>query len=289
MARLKEAILQNNRAYSAGHQAPMLDLKYGGQMGYAPDLTEWVSNQSYIRRNVFCLLIEAPKGFDLLQDPDYHIATLRSLVELHPISIDGLNAGLEVETAETPVGGGGEMQEHFVNVTRARSQPVFRFNEKYGMPVAAFFRSWITNLMMDPDSKVANIGTLAQGNRPTDMLADMYSATMAFIEADPTHTKVVKSWLCTNMFPKGTGEITGRREITAGGEPVTYDITFSAISQYGLGVDAFCQRLLSAINITGANPYQRPAFVQAIDPNVARQSEGYEAQVEKFGQSALKV
>ena len=150
MARLTDAILQNNQAFAAGRQNPMIDLSKGGQMGFAPDYTQWVSNQSYIRRNLFCLLVEAPRGFNFLQNGDKYVGVLKSLVELHALSIDGLNAGLEVETSETPVGGGGQVQQHITNVTEARSNPVFRFDEMYGMPVASFFRSWITHLMMDP-------------------------------------------------------------------------------------------------------------------------------------------
>lgn len=289
MTRVADAILQNNVGWAAGHQNPMVDLRYGGQMGFAPDLTQWVSNQAYIRRNVICLLIEAPAGFKKLPNPEYWTATLRALVELHPLSIDGLQAGLEVDVQDTaPVGGGGEMHQDFVNVTQQRSNPVFRWNEKYGMPISAFLRGWITNLMMDPNTKVANIATIS-GAGATDMLADMYSATMLFIEPDPTHTKVVKAWLCTNMFPHGTGEVNGRRELTAAGEPTNLDITFSAISQFGLGVDAFAQQMLDSINITNANPYLRPAFAQGISADVASVTEGYKAGAERMGSTALKV
>ncbi len=289
MTRLADAILSPNTAYAAGRQNPMLDLRYGGQMGFAPDLTQWVSNQAYIRKNLICLLIEAPTGFKDLPNPEYWVATLRSLVELHPLSIDGLQAGLEVEVQDTaPVGGAGEMHQSFTNVTRQRSNPVFRWNEKEGMPISSFLRGWIENLMMNAESKVANIATYS-GNRPTDMLADRYSATMLFIEPDHTHTKVVKSWLCTNMFPQGTGEVSGRREITAGGEALNLDIQFTAISQFGLGVDAFAQQMLDSINIVGANPTNRPAFINAISADVGAVTQGYKAGVENLGSSALKV
>jgi hypothetical protein len=290
MTRPAETILQNNIAWASGRQNPMVDLRFGGQMGFAPDLTQYVSNQSYVQRNLICLLVEAPRGFSMMPNGDKWVATLRSLVELHPLSIDGLQAGLEVTVEDTaPVGGGGQMHQDFTDVKMARSNPVFRWTEKYGMPISSFFRAWITYLMMDPDSKVANIATLAGVTRPGDMLADMYSATMAFIEPDPTHTKVVKSWLCTNMFPQGTGEITGRRELTAAGEAKTYDINFTAISQFGLGVDKFCQSLLDSINITNANPYTRPAFVQGITADVQAVTEGYRAGVSNLSNTAIRV
>lgn len=289
MARLANAILQNNTEFIAGRQNAIVDLRYGGQLGYAPDMTQWVSNQSYVRRNLICLLVEAPRGFQYLTEPDKWVSTLRSLVELHPLTIDGLAQGYEVQVEDTsPVGGGGEMHQDFVNVTRARSNPVFRWNEKYGMAVSSFFRAWIQNLIMDPDSKVANIATIT-GQKPTDMLADMYSMTCAFIEPDPLHQKVVKSWLSTNMYPLGTGEITGRRELTASGEAVTHDINFTAISQTGIGVDAFCQTLLDSMSVVGANPSRRQAFVDGITADVAKQSEGYGPQVSGFANTALQV
>lgn len=288
MSRLADAILQNGPAFAAGHQAPMVNLEYGGQMGYAPDLSEWVSNQAYVRRNLICLLVEAPAGFQYLPNPDQWIATLRALVELHPLSIDGLNAGLEVELASNPVGGGGEMQEDFTDVKQTQSRPVFRWGEKYGMPVASFLRGWITNLMMDPNSKFANVATLG-GRKPADMLADNYAATMIFIEPDPTHSKVVKSWLVTNMFPTGTGEITGRRDLTAAADTPTLDITFTGIAQFGLGVDAFAQKLLDGISLTGANPYLRPAFVNGISDDVLRAKKGYANEVQTLGASAIQL
>ena len=278
MSRVTNAILQAGTAYGTGHQAPMVDLQFGGQMGYAPDLSEWVSNQAYVRRNLICLLVEAPKGFSLLPNPEQWIATLRALVELHPMSIDGLNAGLEVEVASNPVGGAGQQQEDFTDVKEIQSKVVFKWGEKYGMPVASFLRGWITNLLMDPNTKFANVATLT-GNQPTDMLADQYAATMIFIEPDPTHSKVVKSWLVTNMFPLKTGEITGRRDLTAAGEVQTYDIDFTGIAQYGLGVDAFAQKLLDGIKITGANPYNRAAFVDAITADILATKKSYSENV----------
>lgn len=290
MARLANTILQNNVDFAAGRQNVLTDLRYGGQMGYAADYTRVVSNQAYVRRNLIALLVEAPRGFQYMSNPDHWVSTLRALIELHPVSIDGLAQGLEVAVDETsPVGGAGEMHQDFMNVTRARSNPVFRWNEKYGMPVVTFMNAWVRNLIMDPDSKVANIATLG-GQVPTDMLMDMYSMTCAFIEPDPTHSKVVKSWLCTNMFPRDQiGEITGKRELAAPGEAVTYDVNFSAITQVGIGVDAFCQTLLDSMSVVGANPYARQAFVDGISADVAKQSEGYGSRITGLANTALQV
>ena len=267
MSRLTQALITKNDVagdLTKGRKAPMMDLTYGGMMGLTPELAEWVSNQAYVRKNVICILIEAPTGFSQLPNPNVWVQTLRSLVELHALSIEGLNAGLEVEFASNPVGGSGQVQEDFTDVKETLSNVTFRWGEKYGMPVANFFRGWITNLMMDPNSKIANMFTLANtAGTPRDQLSDVTSATMLFIEPDPTFNAVVKSWLVTNMMPKSTGEITGRRDLTQAAEPVTYDIAFTGITQFGNGVDLFAQKILDTISITAANPLNRPAFVQA--------------------------
>lgn len=274
MSRVTDALLQG-KAYSANRTQPMLDITYGGQFGYANDLTQWVSNSNYVRRNLIALLVEAPLFFKNMPNPDVWTSSLRALVETHPRTIEGLNAGLTVETAETPVGGAGEVQEEVTDVKRARSQPVFTYDEKYGMPIQTFLCDWIALGLMDPDTKIAGVGNLS-GNRPSDMLPDQYAATMIFIEPDPTHRKVLKSWLCTNMFPKGTGDIIGKRDITSGLELQSLNIEFTAISQFNLGSNALAQRLLDSINISNANPYMRKAFIDSITADVAAASKtGY--------------
>lgn len=287
MGRITDALLQTDSSYAAGHQNPMLDLQYGGQMGYSPVLAEWVSNQQYVQHNLIPILVEAPRGFKLLPNGDSYVKTLRALVELHAISITGLNAGLTVETAETPVGGAGQRQQDPTDVKMEVSNLTMRFNEKYGMPVAAFFRSWINNLIMDENSKFANIATY--GTAPTDMLADMYAMTMLFVEPDPTGTKVVQSWLGTNIYPLGTGAITGRRDITVAQETRTEDINFTGIFQYGLGVDLFAQSILNGISMTGANPSRQQAFINAIDADVLAASRGYAQGVQNLGANAVPV
>ncbi len=289
MGRLTNALMQPGTAFAAGHQNQMLDPQFGGMNGYSPVLAEWVSNQQYVRHNIICLVVEAPKGFDdqYLTGGDDYILTLRALLELHAVSITGLQSGLTVEVAETPVGGAGQRQQDPTDVKMEVSNVVFRFNEKYGMPVAAFFRAWINNLIMDENSKFANIATT--GNIPTDLLADMYACTLLFIEPDPTGTQVVQSWLGTNMYPMGTGEISGARDLTVAGETRTSDIPFTGVFQYGVGVDLFAQQILSGISLTGANPEAAAAFIQAIDQNVAAAPENYASGVANLAATAIQV
>jgi len=280
MARLTEAIL-GQKAFGGNANQPMLDLTYGGQHGWAPNLTEWVSNQAYVRRNLVCVLLEAPRFFTLMPDPAKWVSTLKSLLELHCRSIEGFNAALTVDTDEHPVGGAGEMQQEVINVTRARTEPSFTFVEKYGRPIQTFIQHWIQYALMDPETKYALVGTLE--NKPEDLLADWFSCSALFFEPDPTHRKVVQAWVTTNMFPKETGEIVGKRDLTSASEILNLTIPFTGISQYGLGVNLFAQKILDGININNANPHTRKSFIEAVSSDVAAATEGYKKNAEDVG------
>lgn len=300
--RLNDAILGQDIAYAQGRQNKMLDLRYGGQMGFAPQLNQLISNQPYVSRPLIALLLEAPRGFRDLPNEAYWVETLRALVELRAIRITGLDSTLNVTVDDTaPIGGAGEFHQDFTNVTRERSSPVFSWAEAYGLPVKSFLEGWIGHLMMDANSKVANVATLLDiGARPDAMLADYYSMSVAFIEPDPTHTKVVRSWLCTNMFPQGRiAASEGSRDLQQAGAALTYDVNFTATTQVGLGVDFYCQQLLDNINILGASPQQQMAYTQQagqiseggqlVESRLQGAGHGYKDQVESLPNSQLQV
>lgn len=288
MARIEEAILGRETS-GHGFQSPMTDLKYGGQMGYSPVLGEWVSNAAYKRQHVIPILLQYPRAFDVLQNREYWISTLKALVEQHVRTIDGLNAGLNVETAGHPVGGGGQQQLEYTNVTETETSVVMSWEDKYGMAIGRFWRRYVTYLMMDPHSKVAAISTTPEGRRLEDWLPDMYSFSMLFMEPDPHHSRVVKSWVVSNLFPQGTGDIVGRRDITAALEFQPVDITFGGIAQFGPGVDEFAQSIMDRIDITAASPTNRKSFIQSIQEDISAANTGYRHTAEQTGRDSIRV
>lgn len=285
MSRLSDAILSGG--YNRDPNKAMLDLKYGGQHGWTPNLTEWVSNSAYVSRPLTCILIEPPRMFSVMPDSQKWVASLKALFELHARSIDGLTASLTVDTDQHPVGGAGEQQEEVTNVTREKSSPKFTFVEKYGRPIQNLLEYWIRYGLMDPETKFALLGTM---NRPEvkDILADWYSATCLFFVPDPMFKTIDKAWLTTNMFPKSTGDITAKRDLTSGQEILTLDIEFTGISQYGLGVNQFAQSILDNIRTTNADPFMKPSFADKISADVeAASTTGFKAWTEKVGSDAV--
>lgn len=274
MARLSNTILSADQAFAVGSKTPMVDPSLGGPFGFMPDYTQYVSNAQYVRRNIVARLIEAPRGFnDLPAGKEKFYATLKAVVEMWPKTIDGLKSTLNVSHEETPYGRAGEMMQQVSNVTRERSEPSFSFTELYGRPLTAFFNAWVTLFLMDPETGTPMISSLA--NKPVDLLPDYTGMTVLFYEPDPTYTKVLNAWLCTNMMPTGQMvPIEGKKEPTSPGEQLDFTIQFTAITQHGPGPREFAQRLLDATTLTGANPATRPAYISEISADVKASENG---------------
>lgn len=277
----------DGRATSQGWTQPMLDPTYGPQMGFAPDLRYWVNNANYKQYNLIPILLEAPRFLQYLNDGDKRVEILRAMVEIAPRSITGLRHSLNVEVDSTPVGGAGELQQEFTDVKRDRSDPIFTWDEKYGRPYGIFLEDWITQGLMDPNTKVANIGTIENG--PTDMLPDQYAMSMMFIEPDPMQRRVVRSWVITNMWPQSAGDQEAQRDINQALQLKQLQITFSALQQVGAGVNAVAQTVLDGINIYGANPNLRASFISDVAPEVLAAANGYHPQIQEFQDNAIQI
>lgn len=284
--RLSGTVL-DQKAHVKHAQAVAVDIRQGGQNGAMTDFRGFVSNASYVRKNIICILIEAPRGFRDLGDEEVWVGTLKSLVELHPRTIEGLNMTLTAEFQDNPVGGAGEVQSDWSDSKRTPSTPTFGWVDKYGLVINQFFEAWITGLLGDPITKYPTVISNPDGQRPTDLLPDYRSATMLFIEPDPTHLNVQRAWLCCNMMPKTAGDAIGSRDLTQGGQFAEYSIEFTAMTQVGAGVNEFARKVLRSLDLNGMNPNLQKAFINDISADVQAQNVGYQFQMDTVSRSKI--
>lgn len=274
MARQPNTLINNKEAHSAMSFAPVVDMRHSGQQGFIPDYRTYLNNSAYAQRNVIPFLIEYPRGFDYLPNSEIYIATLKSLVETQAKTIDGLQGGITVNYIENPVGASGEMQEDFSQTQRARSTPSFTWVERQGRPVHLFFNAWIFNLLGHPDTQTPMINAyrakdgVDNGSRYFDFLPDFNSMSCLFVEPDPFQRRVVEAWLCVNMMPKGSGDLTGKRELSAAFNGRDVTIEFTAMTMMSLGVNQFAQALLDELNYAGLNPQTRRSAIEHIHANI---------------------
>lgn len=269
MTRLSDTFIEG-QAFAKGRNSPMVDPKNGGINSFMPDYAHYVSSALYVRRNLFCKVIEFPRGFKDMENPEKWHQACKAIFEQHARTWEGFKSKLTVEAAEAPFGGGGAKIQSPSNVTEEQPEPQLGLDERAGRPFTHFFNGWIKGLIMDPNTKVATVMSLP-GNKGKviDLLPDYIGATCMFIEPDPTFTKVEKAWLTTNMWPMNGADIEGKRDLTAAGENLQITISFAALSQTGFGVDQWAQSILDEINLAGSNPSMRPAFINRLNDLVS--------------------
>jgi hypothetical protein len=99
---------------------------------------------------------------------------------------------------------------------------------------------------------------------------------MLFYETDPIYKYVLKAWLVTNMAPKTTGEVTGKRDFTQTMEAKTeITIGMTGVAAVGFGINALAQQLLNAQQLGGAIYSNATAFASEVSQDIAAQGTGY--------------
>lgn len=273
-------------AFGTG-KAPMVNPVMGGQNGWAPVIRELTNNQAYMRGQLRCVLLQAPKFFTLMKDPQVWVNTLKAMVEIHAKTIEGLRADLKAEFEEHNVGGAGEVQHELSNMTQERSEPSFTWIDKYGRPFQTMLYYWMTYGMMDPNAKIALVHTLTGVTLPEDYLHDWFSMSCLFFETDPTGRKVSKSWVTVNMMPRESGPIEGKFDLSSPREMLTLTIPFTGTSQFNMGGDLFAQQILDRINLENAVPLLRPAPFDDIEADVQGGPSGIKENIEQLAAEAV--
>ena len=70
-------------------------------------------------------------------------------------------------------------------------------------------------------------------------------------------------------------------------EILKISMPFTAISQYGSGVNAFAQKIMDGIKITNANPYERASFIQNISSDLQAIKEGFSDSINAVSSNAV--
>jgi hypothetical protein len=264
-----------------GVSTQTLNLGEGGQQGAMVAPHQWLSSAPHVRQPLVAVLVAAPGLMEFATDKAAQIASLKALIELMPQTIEGLNATVTWEFSENLVGKSGEMLEAPINSLRERSVPVFTWPEKFGYAIAKYWRKFGQDYVRHPDlGRPAIISEQAyiDAGSPA-ILPDMQSFSVLFFEPNESMTAVTNAWLCTNMMPKTSGEIIGRKAMGEANEVPEQSVEFTALTMVGKAVDSQAQLYLDSINLNDLDPSRLKPFSEGIDPGVVAAEEGYASKV----------
>lgn len=267
-----------NTAYGQGQSTALGDISQAGAEQFAPNLGNLAANTPYVRRNVIPFLIEAPRFFNFMPDPEIAVRCLKALVETHSRTVDGLNQQIRVDTADAPIGGSGERIQVPINVTREVSSPNHGAWELQGRAITKFCRWWIVNGIGDENTKVPLVVS-SGAIKAEDYDISFAGATILYIEPDPTMTEVVDAWLCSNMYPLATPPWEGSKDASQMGTDLPINIEFTAITDVSMGTMLYARQLLQSLNLAGLNPNDNPLWMEGVSADVANAEVGLRTQL----------
>jgi len=244
---------------------PTLDIREGGQWGYLPIIGDirnnkvihaYMYNQRYIKRDIIPVVLQTPRLFDLLPNPDDWKKAYVAFWERQCRVIEGLNASLAVETTETDLGIEGAKFKEPTNVTREETNVSTTADEKYGIPIEIMIDVIIRYGIMDPDLKVPLITTLPGAEGIDVYTAEWYSGTVLFIEPDVLQRKVIHAWLVSNLFPTSNPEITGKKDKKSAKEAKEITIEWGglALPPTNVNVINLAQKILNSMQLWTITP-----------------------------------
>lgn len=288
MGRLVEAVLRENRAWNK-ETGVGLDIRYGARDGYLPRIgtidpntnqlaEEWVSGQPYIKQNVIPVLLRAPKFFKYMPDSSIWVSAFKAMMEEQCKAITGLSSGITVEVDETELGGSNEVFEMPIGAKKEQTRINTTITDTAGRSMQRFLEDIIRYGMIDPDVKKPLVSLYMDVRKDVHGVYtnDMFGAAMLYIEPDVTQQMVVNAWLCVNVWPKSSGEATGRRDLRQAGEKNEMSIDWTSITMNNYAVLAFAQRILNQLTYLRVSPdYGMVVPMDDIDPDVAASNFGF--------------
>jgi len=266
----------NASAFSLEHKnEPLADvaasnLLKGGQWGHLPLIGspdqqhEWMADQAYIRRDIIPIVLQAPKGFELMGDIGKKFVYMtKALFEKHARTIEGLDSSITVNSGEHELGLEGAKYREPVNVTVAESNVTISLTEKYGQAVKNFLDIWIRYLIMDPDTKGPLISKNLQYTDKNSVAingfelnkgvwsTEYYTATVLFIEPDILYSRVVNAWLVSNLYPTSVPNIIGKKDKKADKEIEELSIEFGGFAMHSRNpnVRKLATKVLQGLNL----------------------------------------
>lgn len=274
---------QNSTLANAGHTG-VVDPRKGGQQGLKRDSDFWYHNSLYVRQPLIAVMMAVPRAFRYLPDGDALSGMLKSLVELHAISITGLNQTYTNEFDEKVIGASGQVMQTHTRTGRERSAPVFSWAELDGKPVTRLLKYWNDYLLSDPESGVpalAGVDAYIADGSP-HLTPEDKAMSVLFIE--PTHNRLDVNYveLCSNMMPTTVPDEMSFTKGEAGEQP-QLDIEFTCISMAAnAGLNRLAKAYLDSLNKSAYLPDSIANTLDAIDPLVAdeKQPSGYRVGVE---------
>lgn len=265
---MQDAFIDNATSLGANANTFVSNVARSGQLGTGSRYNKLDAATPMVFRPTQIVVLQLPTMWDAFRGKQ---EVLRSLIETHAKSVNGIDVSYELGVAQTPVGHDGQQMEIPTKTTRAQVSPTFTFIEYTGMPVYNIFKDWMFAIS-DPDTNGSRLtANFADMRNVPGWSMSMYSMSILCIQYDPTGipSRVQDACVICNMFPKQIGGVGFERTIGNAAEKER-QISFTGLVQHNentrnLGITVASMLQLHRINYD----FALPGLTGSVDANVA--------------------
>ncbi len=238
----------------------------GAQLGFGNNLPNIDAATPLVLRPLVPIITHVPTMFTLvdgLQD------ILKSLIENHTRSIDGVDLQYTMDSGTTPAGQDGQELNVPTNAKRAQVNPQMMLPEINGNLVWNLFRLWM-RMMKDPDTQASSLAGIVPSNQilPPHVLS-MYTMDMLFIQYDTTlrPENIVDGYFITSMWPNDIGTA-GFKKTIGTSDVVERTVAFHGVLQHNDNTRAVAQSVAQMLQLHTIDYNYATPIAQGVDSNL---------------------
>lgn len=255
--------------YMAGKVTKALDPVETGQFGMLTNNLNWGHLRHQTKQNMFVMVLDYPRGFDALPNPDRWISMFKALIEDLPHRVEGVNWTQTPAWAETEHGGTGDMHHQMTDIKFSPTELSTPVRDREGYVIENFVTGWWNLLGLDPVSKRPGIFELDTVDKDSIVMSSDFSGGVVIaFEASECMRYVHKAQIIYNVQPKEGIESNGIRDLNAEKEIIEHNITWTGTAVRDRGAEEVARSLLTALTATSLSSVNRKAILTDINNRV---------------------
>ena len=241
------------------------DIQYGAQLGYGPNLPQIDGATPLTLSPAVIVVTHVPTMFANVPNAPQ---VLKNLVERHAKEVTGIEFGLQLDHASTPIGQDGQELSMPTNSKRTPVTPTFTWPELQGNAVWNFIKTWI-EFIRHPDTQASVLAATNLDSTMYPMLMSSFTMTIMVIQFDSTMRpeNIIDGYFITNMWPQETG-LNGTKRINGHTEMPERQIAFHGVLQHNRNTKTAAQIIAAALKLHEANFDIAVPVAVAIDANI---------------------
>lgn len=235
----------------------------GGQYGTGPIYSTMAASSPLVLPRALVVVTETPRMYDNNLSFSF---LLKTLFESCAKSWSGIDLQYTLDEAGTEIGRDGQSLEMPTKSKRTQPSPNGTWPEYIGNVVWNAMWKWLTDIQ-DPDTDAIGLKNIIGRDETYDY--QLFGLTMFVMQPDMTFqaNRLLQSYIITNIWPKTTGELGAKVEMTGTHVPER-SINFAGYQIHNADTNAIGQLLWQTMQLETVNYRKLGTGITGVNNNI---------------------